>query len=293
MDSSDWKLLKIINEERSLTKAAERLFVSQPSLTYRLNKLEKEFGVAILNRHSNGISFTMQGEFILKYADEMLDKLRLIKDQVQNMSEPVWGTLRLGVSTSYSKFRLAPILKIYHNRFPDVKIILKTGSSTLELPDMLNENIVDLIILRGDMDWPEKKHVISEEPYGIISSCPVEFEQLTSMPWIQDITALITKADKIFYRWWQDQLSSPPPTDIIQVNSIEASVELVSQGLGWTMLPKIHIANRRSVFFYPLVWHDGQAMTRKTVMAYRNNAAEQPAVKMFIDYIRNECSARS
>jgi len=292
MDSSDWKTLKIINEERSLTKAAERLFISQPSLTYRLNKLEKEFGVTILNRHSNGISFTLQGEFILKYAEEMIDKLRLITDHVQNMKEPVWGTLRLGVSTCYAKFRLAPILKIYHNRFPDVKIVLKTGSSTLELPNMLVGNLVDLIILRGDMDWPEKKHVISEEPYGIVSFCPIELEKLSSLPYILDETALITKSDKMFSNWWQSQLSSPPPTNIIQVNSIEASIELVSQGLGWTVLPKMHISNRRSLFFYPLVWPDGQSMTRKTVMLYRNNIIEQPAIKMFIDYVQNECSIR-
>lgn len=61
MDSRDWKILKVISEERSLTKAAERLFISQPSLTYRLNKMEKEFGVKILNRFSSGVSFTIQG----------------------------------------------------------------------------------------------------------------------------------------------------------------------------------------------------------------------------------------
>lgn len=290
MDSSDWKILKIINEERSLTKAAERLYISQPSLTYRLNKMEKEFGVVILNRHSTGISFTIQGEYILKYALEMLDKLKLVKDHVQNMKEPIWGTLRLGISTVLAKSKIAPVLKTYHNRFPDVKIILKTGSSTLELPNLLRENVVDVIIKRGDMEWPENKHIISEEPYGIISSSPIEFDQLTSIPWIQSEMSLITKADKVFYDWWQSRFSSSPPTNTVQVNSIEASVELVSQGFGWTVAPKIHTGNRRSLFFYPLIWPDGNAITQKTIIAYKNKVLEQPEVKMFIDYVLNEYS---
>ena len=50
MDTKDWIVLKTISDERSLTKAAERLYLSQPALTYRLRNLEKEFGVTILTR---------------------------------------------------------------------------------------------------------------------------------------------------------------------------------------------------------------------------------------------------
>lgn len=292
MDNSDWIMLKIIGEERSLTKTAERLYISQPSLTYRLNKLEKEFGVTILNRHSTGVSFTIPGEYILKYAEEMLERLKSVKDHVQTLKDPIWGTIQLGISSTFAKFKIAPILKTYHNRFPDVKIVLKIGSSTLQLPDMLKEDVVDVIIQRGDIDWPEKKHVLSEEPYGIISSQPIEISQLTKTPWIQDQTNLITKSDKVFYEWWESHMSCPPPTDIIEVNSLEACIQLVSQGLGWTILPKIHVSNQRSLFFHPLVWPTGQPIIRKTIMAYKNVSLEKPEVKMFVDYVLNEFSAR-
>jgi DNA-binding transcriptional LysR family regulator len=290
VDTNDWMILKTINEERSLTKTAKRLYISQPSLTYRLNKLEKELGVTILNRHSTGVSFTIQGEYILKYSEEMLEKLRFIKNSVQNMNEPVSGTLRLGISTVFAKFKLAPILKMYHNRFPYVEIDLKTGSSTLQLPDMLENRTVDVIIRRGDFNWPEKKHILFEEPCGLVSAYPIEFNQLPSIPWIQDDMAPVTNADKEFYDWWQSNFSSSPPTNIIQVNSIEACIQMVSEGLGWTVLPKIHITNRRSLYFRPLTWSHGQPMLQKTVMAYRYLSFEQPAVRTFIDFILNEYS---
>lgn len=289
MNTNDWIILKTIKEEGSLTKTAERLYISQPSLTYRLNKLESEFGVTILNRHPNGVSFTIQGEYILQYAEEMIEKLRTVKESVQNMKNSVCGTIRLGISTVFAKYKLAPILKVYHNRFPNVNIVLKTGSSTLQLPEMLEKNIVDIIIMRGDINWSENKHILYEEPCGIVSTYPIEFGELRSIPWIQDEMAVTTKADTEFYDWWHSKFSSSPPDNIIQVNSIEACIQMISQGLGWNVLPKIHITNRRSLHFNPLIWPSGEPMMQKTVMAYRNKIIEQPALKMFIDYVLNQC----
>lgn len=290
MNSQDWIILRTINEEHSLSKTAERLYISQPALTYRLNNLEKELGVKILDRHSNGVSFTYHGEYILKYAEEMLEKLALVKENVKNLRNPVWGTLRLGVSSVYAKFKIAPILKTYRLRYPDVEIVLKTGSSTSQLPDMLQKNDVDVVILRGDIDWSEKKHVILEEPHGIISARPIELDQLRDIPLILDDAVAATKFDEVFYSWWHEHFSTPPPTNIIKVDTLEACIQLASHGLGWTIAPKIHIGNRRSLFFCPLLWADGRPVLQKTVMAYRNAALEQPAVKMFVDYILNECS---
>lgn len=285
MDSRDWLILNIIDEERSLTKTAERLFISQPSLTYRLNKLEKEFDVVLLNRYSNGVSFTPQGEYILSYAKEMLERLNSVKIHVQNMSESISGTVRIGISTVFAKYRLAPILKGYKDRFPNVNIVLKTGSSTLELPEMLEDNSVDFIIRRGDMNWSEKKHVILEEPSGIISLKPMNLDNLHLNPWIQDKATVITKADKDFYHWWENRSSLNKPINIIQVNSVEACMEMVSQGLGWAFLPKIHIQNRKNLHFLPLFSHNGEALKKETVMLYRNKALKEPAVKKLIDYI--------
>lgn len=290
MDTSDWKILKVINEERSLTKAAERLYISQPSLTYRLNKLEKEFDITILNRHSTGVSFTIHGEYLLKYSEEMLEKLKFIKSTIQNMKEPVSGSVRLGISTVFAKFKLAHILKVYRNQFPSVEIDLKTGSSTLQLPSFLENDTVDIIIRRGDFNWSEKKHILFEEPCGIVSASPIEFSELPSIPWIQDDSLQITSADKEFFQWWRSKFSSPVPNNIIQVNSIEACIQMVSEGLGWTILPKIHIANKRSLYFYPLTSPQGQLLLQKTVMAYRTQSCKKPSVKSFVDFILSEYS---
>ena len=68
MDVKDWLVLKILDEERNITKASFRLYTSQPAVTYRLKKLEEELGAELLIRLPNGISFTPQGEHLVEYA---------------------------------------------------------------------------------------------------------------------------------------------------------------------------------------------------------------------------------
>jgi DNA-binding transcriptional LysR family regulator len=284
MDDKDWLILITIKEECNLTKAAAQLFLSQPALTYRLHNLEKEFGTKILDRHSNGVSFTMQGESILKYAEEMLEKLKSTKKLIQSTNPPVQGTLRLGISTVFAKFKIAPLLKVYQDQFPDVNISLRTGSSTLQLPNMLVANDIDIAILRGDIDWPEKKHTILEEPWCLIYSHQIELNQLPAIPWILHETAAITKADKLFDRWWQDQFSSSPPT-VIRVNSIEACIQLVSHGIGWSIIPKIYLKKLPSLFIFPLFFRDGNPLLKKTIMVYKAKALEQAAAKEFVGFV--------
>lgn len=287
MDDKDLAMLMIINDERNLTKSAERLFISQPALTYRLRRLEEEFGVRILNRYQNGVSFTIQGEHILQFAEEILEKYKFTKKYVQSIETRIEGPLRLGISTVFAKFKMAPILKVYKRRFPDVKLILTTGSSITQLPEMLQNNEIDIAILRGDFSWPEKKHTLWEEPFCIVASQPLELDQLPALTWVQYDSATISKSENDYYCWWQEQFRVPLPP-ITRVDSIEACIQLVSHGIGWTILPKIHIGFHRSLFSHPVVWRNGCPMVKKTVMAYRTETLNRPAAKLFVDYILHE-----
>lgn len=284
MEYKDWVILKTISAERNLTKAAERLFISQPALSYRLQNLEKDLGVKILNRHSTGVDFTPQGEYLLQYSEEMLTKLEYVKEFVRNMDSSVQGSLRLGVSSVIAKFKMASLLKSYKNQCPAVEIILNTGSSTLQLPDMLQKNQIDIALIRGDVPWLGPKHYIAEEPMCIVYSQPIDTEKLSLIPWIRYDASTITKTEQQQCAWWQEQFACPPP-NIIKVDSVEACLQLVSHGFGWCIAPKIHISNRRSLYSCPVVWRDGHVMLRKTIMIYNHGVLDKPAGKTFIDHM--------
>jgi len=285
VDSWDWRVLAIIEEEKSITRAARRLFISQPSLSYRLQKMEREFGVTLLVRSPGGVRFTPEGEVLVSYAKEMIDRMATVKLLVHASDRPVAGTVRLGVSTIVAKYWLAPLLKAFDIAYPGIDIELTTGSSTLELPEMLLSGRVDLIIKRGDMQWDGVKRVLAEEPQGIISSTDIRLEALLSRPLVQDGSSVITGSDLLFAEWWHERFAEYPSPRILTVNSIEACLEMVSQGLGWTFLPKIHVKGNRRLKFQPLIWASGEPMLVRTMMLYKAEAARDAVVGRFIEYV--------
>lgn len=289
MDDKDWLILKTLNETGNLTKAAEYLYVSQPALTYRLHCIEKEFGVKIFERCPKGIFLTQQGDYLVQYAKEMLVELQTLKATLQESDLPVTGSLRLGISTVFAKFKFAPLLKQYKKQFPQVTISLKTGSSVQFLPKLLAEDQVDLAVLRGDLDWPEEKQLILDDPWCLVYPKPLTFDDLPEIPWILDEASKLTKCDELMYRWWEEHFASPPPTPI-WVNSIEAGLQLISNELGWGIIPKIFLTKSTSLFATPLHFKNGAPLLRKTIMAYRTEKLNHPPVKAFVDLVLKQSS---
>jgi len=288
MDTIDWLMLKAVAEEKSLTQAAQRLNISQPSLTYRIKSLESEFGIKILDRDSRGVTYTAGGDLILSYALEMLARLDTLKVDVAAREEDVSGTVRVGVSTVFTKYYLAAILKKFAKAFPHVDVVLRTGSAMLEIPELLAADAVDVVIRRGDMPWAGRKHVLFDEPKGIVSAQPIEIDTLMESTWIQHPFTKPLGSDLELYRWWRGRCGFDADPRIIMVNSIEACLEFVSQGLGWAFLPKTHLKYKRQLSFHPLIWPDGRPIVHPTVLLYREKALELRSARCFIEFLLRE-----
>ncbi|WP_412056908.1 LysR family transcriptional regulator [Bacillus inaquosorum] len=106
MEKRDWIILKTVYEEKNITKAAERLFIAQPTLTYRLQQIEKEFNIKILNRGRRGVEFTQQGEYLVTYAKDMLRQLKIMEENLWNIGDHIHGTIRLCVSRAFALYKL-------------------------------------------------------------------------------------------------------------------------------------------------------------------------------------------
>ena len=211
----------------------------------------------------------------------MLTKLRKAKEHVLSISGEVQGTLRIGSSTTFSQWVLAPLLKEYKERYPLVEIHLKTRSSS-QLINLLREQAVNIAIIRGDAHWPENKHLLREEALCLVSAQPIELEQLPFIPWIQyDIDFTITAPDE---DWWRENYTVLPLTNM-KVDKIDTCIQMVLHGLGWTILPEIWLKNQPSLYNKPMFWKNGTPITRKTWILYRKEALERSAVKTFINHL--------
>ena len=92
MDEREWQTFVTVVEEGNITKAAEKLFLSQPALSYRLRHLEEDLGSPLLLRTSEGITLTPQGEVFHAYCRRMLQEMESLKQAIGEMSGEIQGT---------------------------------------------------------------------------------------------------------------------------------------------------------------------------------------------------------
>lgn len=282
MTDKDWIIFKTIAEEKNITRAAERLYLSQPAITYRLRAIEKEMDATLLIRTSYGVLLTPEGERFLEYAKQMLLSFAQTKEELQSMEQTVQGTLRIGVSSVFSHFKLPPILKQFVTRYPHVDISLQTGLSS-RISRLLHHDEISVAILRGDYRWSETQILLDEEPLCIVSGQPILFSELPQQRRITYSTD--TPLQTLIDDWWRQSFSTPFVSDMV-VDSMATCRQLVSAGLGWSILPAIGLRHMENLYTHQISWPDGSPFTRRTWLHTRNAAQTFRPVKAFTEFIQ-------
>ncbi|ATX62869.1 LysR family transcriptional regulator [Yersinia hibernica] len=133
MDIKQLIYLCNLERERHFGRAAEASFVSQPTLSMRLKNLERELGVALINRGNNFEGFTAEGERVLAWAREIVSVYQGLKLEIESLKNGLNGTLRIGVVPQCS-ISLAPLLKNASERYPqlDYQVSVLSADQLLE-----------------------------------------------------------------------------------------------------------------------------------------------------------------
>lgn len=132
----------------SFTKAARKLFISQPAITKHIQELENIYKVQLFNRIGGKISLTPQGEIFLKHANEILAQYKLLANEMELVTEQFSGELKIGASTTIAQYLIAPLLADFIVRFPQVKVSLFTGNSE-QIEDALENKKIDIGLVEG------------------------------------------------------------------------------------------------------------------------------------------------
>lgn len=281
MDEQDWNSLRILYEEKNISRASERLYISQPALTYRLKNLEKETETTLFFKIKGGIEFTPEGTYLVQYAEEMVKKLQKTKDYMLNMQNEVRGTLRLGVSSNFTQYKLPKILKKFSTHYPNVQFNVNTGWSS-QIMNLLDSSSVQLGILRGNHDWSEKKQLLYKEKLCLISKKVIEMENLPNIPFINYNTDRSLKS--LINGWWHDRYSEAPYVTM-ETDRQETCKEMVKNDLGIAIVPQICLQPSDQLHTYELFYKNGEPVVRNTWLMYKEDSLRLSSVKKFIDYL--------
>ncbi|MDT8717991.1 LysR family transcriptional regulator [Clostridium sp. 19966] len=281
MDDRDWCILNALHKEKNITKAAKTLFISQPALTKRLQVMEAEFGVKIVIRQSKGIQFTAEGEYLAKCAEEMLNKLETIKENIINMNGNICGVLKLGVSKFFAKSKLPVLLRSFKEKYPNVDFNIITGWSS-DIFKLVYNNSVHIAFVRGDFSWNGRSYLLSKENICIASKNKIDINILPKLPRVSYTSDPILK--NMIDAWWTANYSEPP-TVSIEVDQSDTCRAMVENGLGYGILPSALIENSKELNIITLKDRNNSPLMRHTWMLYQESCLEMNITKAFVNFI--------
>ncbi len=283
MDEADWKIIVELHKTPNITRTAERLFMTQPTLSKRLQMIESSLGAQLVLRFSKGVVFTPEGEYVAEQAKKVLSHLAEIRGSLLRIGDGQSGTLRLGMTNAFARFTIPPLLMQYKQRHPDVEFDIATDISAGVIK-MLEASQVHVGFVRGDTEGNFDRELISTEQACLVNKHEIAVEDLPQLPQITYLKDPFAK--KLLDDWWFNRFSKPPVIGM-HANHGDTCHEMIANGLGYGIfLSPNFVDNSKSLFKLPLFYKDGRPLVRNSWMIWNREFSDVPLVKRFLGHIR-------
>lgn len=287
MTATEAEIVIVLSEERNMRKAAERLFLTQPALSLRLQTIEKEWGAQLFIRSQKGLTATPAGELVIQHSIQTVARQQEVMETIQSLTSKVSGTLKIACASIVGQNWLPKVLKEFVTLYPEAKISLITGWSS-EIIKALYDGEAHIGIVRGQVEWRgEKIHLFRDTMYLVDTEITSMEDILTTdRPFIQ------FKSDSNYYQeiqqWWQKHFISKPRRQIL-VDQIETCKQMALNGIGYAILPSITLDNEEKVNKIPIINSTNEyLLTRDTWLIGYEKTFELKQVKAFVDIVQNQ-----
>lgn len=235
-----------VAEHRNFTLAAEKCFVTQPTLSMQIQKVEDELGVLIFDRSKKPIQLTDIGQKIVAQAKNIVNESDRIKDIVDQQKGFIGGEFRLGIIPTVMPTLLPMFLKSFTNRYPKVKLVIEE-LNTEEIIIRLKNGHLDAAIAATPLEEEKLKEIVLYfEPF--VAYIP----ETHAMAQKKEIEVSDLNVDEILLlqdgHCFRDGILNLCKTSgsgeknhfQIESGSFETLIKLADEGLGTTLLPYLH-----------------------------------------------------
>ena len=235
-----------VAEYKNFTKAAQKIFVTQPTLSMQIQKLEEELGIQIFNRNKKPIELTEVGEKVVEQARSIVNESNRIQDIVDQQKGYIGGEFRLGIIPTIMPTLLPMFLNNFIKKYPKVKLKIEELNTDAIVED-LQEGHLDAAIAATPL---ELQHIIERPLYyePFVAYIP-EGHRLKGIKRLEvsdlDIDDILLLEDGHCFKDGVINLCHTPKDyseDHFQLESgsFETLIKLSNEGLGMTLLPYLH-----------------------------------------------------
>lgn len=276
-----------IVREGSFSEAAKKLSYTQSTITFHVESLEQEIGVALFEKVGRRMVLTRAGEELIPYVDEVLASVEKVKNFRSDLAE-CKGTLRLGAPESLLCFRLPEILKEFHNRAPKVHLVLRSMNSH-NVQNGLKEDQIDVgFFYKNEIDplleWKdfESYPLILFASPGIRRKYPDFTKSHQSYPLL---SAIVQPMPGSLRRRFNEYLLRKDIHlgNTIEIRSTETIKNLVKNDVGICYLPRFVMEDDLKSGELVELETDMEKSQISSIYGYRRNKWISPAMKLFLE----------
>jgi len=284
MTLTELRYVVALAQERHFGRAAQKCFVTQPTLSLALAKLEDELGVRLFERNKNEVLVTPMGEAIVEQARRVLDEAGKITSLAKGSQDQLAGALRLGVIPTIGPYLLPELVPILRLRAPNMPLVIEENF-TASLVPMLRDGEIDVAIVALPFSVAGvKTRTLYEEPFSVVvpeghgwaRRKHVRPDELSGE------NLLVLNAGHCF----RDQVLEACPGQSNTANpegrsgsSLETIRNMVASGLGVSVLPATALQPRYGNRLVREIPFAEPAPSRKVAIAWRASFARPDAVE--------------
>jgi len=293
MNLRDLKYIIAVAETRHFGKAAERCFVSQPTLSGQIKKLEEELGVAIFERTNRSVEITPIGKDIVARAREAVEQADAIEQLARAHQDPLAGPLRIGAIPTLSPYLMPLILAPLKKQLPQMQLVL-SEEMTDTLLARLHDHEIDAALLATPVEEGELEQLpLFDEPFWVAYPRKHAFyarEKITLRDLDKENLLLLAEGHCLARQAMEvchikERQGRGEMADL-RAASLETLIQLVGAGYGVTLVPALAMRGSwmtgSGVVAQPLAIADA---SRRVSLTFRRSFPRRAALQAFTDII--------
>ena len=292
MNLRELEYLIAVDEERHFHKAAERCFVSQPTLSGQLKKLEQELGVLLVERNNRQVSMTEVGLAVVQRARIILAEVNGIKDTAKYFQDPMVGDVRVGIIPTIAPYLLPIIMPALNKQFSELKIWLYEYQTEVLL-EKLKKSELDCLILA----LPIEKHDFTEvdlfrEPFRLAINKNhklAKMKQVNLGDIVQQELLLLEEGHCLRGHILDIcLLAGVKEQGQYHATSLETLRHMVGEGIGMTLIPELAVPTKtKKVDEIQYIEFSDPKPNRRIGLLYRNNSYREDTFNHVSELIKS------
>lgn len=283
MELRQLKYFLAICQHGSISKAAQKLYVTQPNITRQIQSLEQELGQQLLVRGTKQIVLTQAGKLLQKRAQEISQLVDATLQELSSSIQNPCGCITIGGGESYAVELIAQTAKQLNAQYPKIRFEFHSGD-TLDVTEKIDKGLLDFGILIEPNDLKKYDYIQLpyEDTWGVLmrkDSVLANKQQITTAD-LNDLPLILSKhsvAQNIVSKWAKDTAEF---NIVATYNLIYNASLMVKQGLGYAIgLDRLINTTDTELCFRPL----SPAVHSKLYVVWKNNVVLSDLAKLFVN----------